>query len=328
MSGCFFFYIYPKKQTMHRQGRTLDLLSAGELLIDFISTDFAETFDEVSNFKRLQGGSPANFCMNLARLGKRTALVASVGTDDMGDFLVRSVAAQGVDTAQVAQVAVPTTLILVTRSKTVSNFEAYRSADCEISEAQFPEALLREVSVFHTTCFGLSREPARGAILGAAARAAQGGAQLSIDANYAAKIWPDREEAQAVVAAYCAQGAIVKISEVDWERLYGSPLQDAAGAAAHFLALGAAEVCVTMGGEGCYVAKPGEGHFLPARPVEVKDTTGAGDAFWSGYLCAWLDGRSLLDCARAGRRMAEIKLGHFGHLPGQVARELIYEEGL
>ncbi|NUO03284.1 MAG: carbohydrate kinase family protein, partial [Saprospiraceae bacterium] len=139
-------------------------------------------------------------------------------------------------------------------------------------------------------------------------------------------IWPDREQAQTVVATYCANGALVKVSEVDWERLYGNPLKDPYEAANHFLALGAKEVCVTLGGEGCLAATTKEQLFLPARPVQVKDTTGAGDAFWSGYLTAWLDGRNLENCAKAGRRMAEIKLGYFGSLPKMVERESIYTE--
>ncbi|MDZ4706638.1 MAG: sugar kinase [Saprospiraceae bacterium] len=304
--------------------RQFDICCAGELLIDFISEAFADDLDAVSQFRRIQGGSPANLCMNMSRLGNRAALVATVGQDDMGQFLLRAVEGVGVNCTCLASVPAPTTLILVTRSRTVSNFEAHRSADCQITFAQLPDALLAGSRIFHTTCFALSLEPAQSAILDAAQRAAALGCQLSIDANYAQKIWADREQAQAVVAAYCAHGALVKVSEVDWERLYGNPMKDPQAASDHFLALGAKEVCVTLGGEGCLAATASTRLFLPARPVQVKDTTGAGDAFWSGYLSAWLDGRDLENCAKAGRRMAEIKLGYFGSLPNVVEREAIY----
>ncbi len=306
--------------------RKFDICCAGELLIDFISEEFADDLDDVSKFRRIQGGSPANLCMNMARLGKRTALIATVGADDMGQFLLRAVEALGVDCTYLASAQVPTTLILVTRSRTVSNFEAYRSADCQITSSQFPDTLLAGTRIFHTTCFALSLDPARSAILDAARRAAAMGCQLSIDANYAQKIWADREEAQAIVAEYCSWGALVKVSEVDWERLYGNPLQDPQSAADHFLALGAKEVCVTMGGEGCFVSNADKRLFLPARPVDVKDTTGAGDAFWSGYLSAWLDEHDLEQRAKAGRKMAETKLGYFGPLPNSVACEMIYSD--
>jgi sugar/nucleoside kinase (ribokinase family) len=302
------------------------ILCVGELLIDMISTGFAETFAEVTDFKRMPGGSPSNLCMNMARLGNKAQLVTGVGNDDMGKYLVEYVEAIGVDCSLVEYKPVPTTLILVTRSVAVSNFEAYRGADKEITITQLPDEVLKNTRIFHTTCFALSLDPAQSTIMAAAEKAYQLGCQLSIDANYAQKIWQDRTQAQAIVAQYCRMGALVKVSEVDWERLYGEKMTDYKAAAAHFLQLGAKEVCVSMGGDGCYVASAQEAHFLEARPVEVKDTTGAGDAFWSGYLTAWLDSHNLLNKAKAGRRMAELKLGYFGPLPEKIEKTIIYED--
>ncbi|MEO1514184.1 MAG: PfkB family carbohydrate kinase [Bacteroidota bacterium] len=306
--------------------KTIDILSTGELLIDFISNEFVEDLSQVSQFKRLPGGSPANLCMNMARLGNRALLVACVGEDDMGRFLQSYCSDLGLPAEHIHRLeGIPTTLILVTRSQEVSNFEAYRSADACLEEQHFSDELLSTTRLFHTTCFAMSRQPAQSAIVSAAEKVHQYGGQLSVDANYAAKIWPNRAEAQRLLAHYCSMGALVKISEVDWERLYGQPLREAGEVLDHFLQLGAAEVCVTLGGDGCWVAREAERHFVEARAVEVKDTTGAGDAFWSGYLTAWLDGKSLKERAFAGRSLAELKLGHFGPLPNRVGRELLYE---
>jgi sugar/nucleoside kinase (ribokinase family) len=305
--------------------RKYDIVSVGELLVDLISIGFAETFAEVVDFKRIPGGSPANLCMNMARLGAKTKLVAGVGNDDMGQFLIDYVAELGVDCTHLEKKNAPTTLILVTRSKAVSNFEAYRGADTLIDEKQLSDEVLKESKIFHTTCFALSKNPAQGVIMAAAERANALGCQLSIDANYAQKIWNNQEEAQKTVAHYCSLNALVKVSEVDWERLYNEPLTDYKTAAEHFLTLGAKEVCVTLGGDGCYVASREESFFLPARKVEVKDTTGAGDAFWSGFLTAHCDGFSLMQKAQAARRMAELKLGFFGTLPQKVDKNIIYE---
>lgn len=311
----------------NRRKRIFDVLSVGELLIDMISTDFADNLEEVNQFTKIQGGSPANLCMNMARLGNNTKLVATVGNDNMGKFLKNSVLAiGGVDGGHIFQVNMPSTLILVTRSQYTSNFEAYRAADCEISPLQLPEFLFWDTSIFHTTCFALSKAPAQDTILQAAEKAAWCGCQLSIDLNYASKIWQDRAAAQRIVAQYCQYGAIVKVSEVDWKRLYEVPFERPEQAGAHFLQMGATAVCVTLGGAGLMVMSKNEMHFLPSRKVEVKDTTGAGDAFWSGFLTAWLDGYSLLNAAKAGRKMAEHKIGHFGALPNRVDRAIIYED--
>lgn len=294
--------------------------------MDLISTDFAAHFGQVSAYRPLPGGSPANLCMNMARLGNNTALACSLGSDDMGHFLRQSAEKLGIDCSRVRHVEVPTTLILVTRSRQVANFEAYRLADRHLLADQLDVAASGDFSIFHTTCFALSLEPAQSSIMEFARSASQRGRQLSIDLNYAQKIWPDREQALRLVSEYCSLGSLLKVSEVDWERLYGKVLTTAEAACDHFLSLGASAVCVTLGGEGAWVASPAERHFLPARPVEVADTTGAGDAFWSGFLTAWLDGHELSDCAKAARRMAELKIGTFGGLPTSIGRQIIYED--
>ena len=46
----------------------------------------------------------------------------------------------------------------------------------------------------------------------------------------------------------------------------------------------------------------------------------------TGFLTAWLDEQALMDCMKAGRRMAEEKLTYFGPLPLKVERKLIYSD--
>ena len=306
--------------------RPIDILSAGELLVDFITADFVQTLDEAYNFHRIPGGSPANLAMNMARLGNKAILAACVGNDDMGTVLLNYVQNVGVDTTYITQVEDPTTLILVTKSAEVSNIQAYRGADYQLSIRQFPFQRFEEIGIFHTTCFGLSKEPAQQVILQAAEKAKRAGCQLSVDANYSPKIWPEKREAQRVISELCRLKTLVKISSVDWMRLYEGIEPSPENVIDHFLKMGATEVCYTLGDQGCWVGDSDEKLFLPARPVDVLDTTGAGDAFWSGYLTARLDGLSMLECSMAGRKMAELKLAHFGPLPNTVDRALVYSD--
>jgi fructokinase len=290
-----------------------DVISIGELLIDLISTEYAEDFQRADRYQRLSGGSPANLAMNMARLGCNVSLVATVGADDAGSLLIDAVREAGVDTEHIARVAEPTTLILVTKSQTVSNFEPYRLADRHITEAQLSAARVGEARLVHTTAFALSLEPARTAILTAMATAAENGVQLSTDFNYADKIWDNNREAGLQVLRQLAGlGAFVKVSEVDFDRLFGEPVVDYHAAARRILDLGAKLVCLTLGEEGCYLLTEDTHFYLPARKVEVKDTTGAGDAFWSGFLAAWLAGKDFHSCALSGRSLAELKLAVVG----------------
>lgn len=304
--------------------RPIDILSAGELLVEFIPAESVQTLDEAFHFHRIPGGSPANMAMNMARLGNKTMLAACVGTDDMGGVLRNYVERIGVDVTYVSRVEEPTTLILVNRAAELTNFQAYRGADFQFSIRQFPYLRFEEISIFHTTCFALSKQPAKSVILEAAEKAKKTGCQLSVDANYDPKIWPDKREAQRVIAELCRLKTIIKISDVDWACLYEGEVPNPETVIEHFLKMGATEVCFTLGNQGCWVGDSDEKLFLSSRPVEILDTTGVGDAFWSGYLTARLDGRSMIECSIAGRKMAEIKLGHFGPLPDRVDRSAIY----
>lgn len=297
-----------------------EIICAGELLVDLISSDYAESFSAADTYQRFPGGSPANVAMNLALLGRRSAMVASVGTDAAGEILLSGLQERGVDVSAVARVEEPTTLILVTRSRAVSAFEAYRAADARILPAQFDEAALLACRVFHTTAFALSREPARSTLLAAAARVVAAGGRLSIDANYAGKIWPDDREARRVIEGYLAlgttgrHGTLAKFSDVDFARLYGRPVGDPEEAVRFLLDRGAGVVCLTMGERGAWYSNGGPVGHLPVRPVEVRDTTGAGDAFWSGFLTGYLLDQAWPDCARLARAVAERKLSVVGPL--------------
>ena len=297
--------------------RTIDILSAGELLVDFVTAEFVQTLDEATLFKRIPGGNPANLAINMARLSNNAMLAATVGNDDMGGVLINYLSRSGVDTSCVAQVEEPTTMILATRSATASNLQVYRGADSMLSIRQFPFQSFEKIGVFHSTCFALSRNPAQHVILQAAERAQRAGCLVSIDVNYSEKIFPDRIEAKKAVSEICRYKALVKLSDVDWKRLYEDDAPSPEAVIEHFLKIGASEVCFTSE-KGCWVGNGNEMHALPNR----QDNTGTGDAFYAGYLTARLDDKSILDSAIAGRRMAELKLP----IAEKVNREQIYEE--
>ena len=62
---------------------------------------------------------------------------------------------------------------------------------------------------------------------------------------------------------------------------------------------------VTMGGEGAvYASMNGDKGFCPARKVEVKDTTGAGDSFCAGAAIGLTYGKSLAEACDIGARLA------------------------
>ena len=70
--------------------------------------------------------------------------------------------------------------------------------------------------------------------------------------------------------------------------------------------LGIREMVVTMGAQGAvyYDAAAGVSGLIPAEKVCMVDSTGAGDAFFSGTVAARMRGYSLETAARMGTKLA------------------------
>lgn len=294
-----------------------DIVCAGELLVDLISTGYADSLGEVDSFQAHAGGSPANLAMNLSRLGIETGLIATTGKDSFSEFLRKHVENCGLgDELLLRSTTTPSTLITVTKTSGSPDFEVYRGADQELAWSQFEQALAGGARMLHTTCFALSGLPARSLLIRAAEAFAKTGAALSIDANYAEKVWPDRARAQEIVKQYAGHGALVKVSEVDWERLYQEELtlENAQSRVQFLIDAGARLVCCTFGGDGACVVSATGVTRLPAKPIKVVDATGAGDSFWSGFLAAYLNDSTEEECLKAGLGVAAVKLQKQGPL--------------
>jgi fructokinase len=155
------------------------------VLIDFIGHEVNTSINRTKDYHRFLGGSPTNVAVNASRLGLNAVLVASCGQDGLGDYVIRKLKANHINISCVGKSeTVPTSVIFVSKSTETPDFIPYRQADCEIFESQLPDEVIAEAKIFHTTCFALSKNPARQTILNRAQKAKELGLQLSIDINF------------------------------------------------------------------------------------------------------------------------------------------------
>ncbi len=297
--------------------KEIDIICVGEALIDFIGMQVEESLRNTKDYHRHLGGSPTNVAFNMARLGLNVHIVATVGKDGFGDYILKRFKEGELHHTHVNEVThKPTTVIFVNRTTGTPEFIPYRGADTLITPEQLPDELLGKSTIFHTTCFALSEQPARDTILQRATRAHELGCQLSIDINYSEKIWPDIEEARKTIESYCALEPLVKISQDDVDRLFGKGLSHEA-IFNYLHDLGAKLICFTLGKDGAKLSEQGKTPIsLSALKVErIMDATGAGDAFWSGFLFAYVKGKTNEKCMEAALQMAAIKLQNVGRIP-------------
>jgi fructokinase len=300
--------------------KNIDILCVGEVLVDFIGHQTGVLINNTRDYHRYLGGSPANVAMNSARLGLKSAMVATVGDDGFGEYIFKRLEEVGVNTTHIATIKnEPTSVIFVSKTDSTPDFIPFRKADYYIQENQISTALLSQTNIYHTTCFALSKNPAQTTILKTAEAAFNLGCKLSIDVNYAKKLWHSQEEALKVIKSYCKFNPLVKISEDDMLRLFEQKLAHDA-IFDFFHSQGVEIVCLTLGSNGVKLSQKGKDVIqLPAIKIDVvQDATGAGDAFWSGFLFAYIKEKPIEKCLEVALQLAALKLQNVGRLPDNI----------
>ena len=305
---------------MNWNSREIDVLCVGEALVDFIGQQPEASLENTKDFQRFLGGSPTNVAVNSSRLGMKTALVATVGDDGFGRFIINRLNQEEIRTEWIRTVSDSrTSAVFISRTGGTPEFVPFRSADYRIETDQFDSKILTNTKIFHTTCFALSREPARSTILKKAEEAAKAGCQLSIDVNYAGKLWDSREAALEAIKSYCSFDPLVKVSEDDMSRLFERQVMHKE-IFDFFSDAGVTTTCLTLGSQGAKLALNGkEELYRQAVKVDkIQDATGAGDAFWSGFLYAFIEKNSLEKSLEVGQQLAALKLQSIGMLPENI----------
>lgn len=92
------------------------------------------------------------------------------------------------------------------------------------------------------------------------------------------------------------------------------------------LEAGVKNAVIKCGGDGCFVAGDERtGWFPAAKSAKCIDTTGAGDSFVAGFLCALSEGNSLLECIRWANACGSLTVEAVGACTGIKNRKQVLE---
>src|SRR5436190_8443068 len=283
----------------------------GRSSIDLYSNDVGAPFPEIMSFAAYVGGSPTNISVGARRLGLRSALLTGLGEDPVGDFVLRFLEENGVETRYVVRKPGRRTSAVLLGIEPPDRFPLvfYRD-NCADSELTIDDALaapLSEVGVFQFAGTNLSREPSRSATLFAAERTGEAGARVLLDLDFRPDQWHDARAFGVAVrsalrlvdvavgtvdevnAAVLADPADVRVEhgQVSDARVGG----DVEAAIARLLVLGPAAVVEKRGPGGARIWLAGASSLeVPGFPVEVRNVVGAGDAFAAGLLYGYVKG--------------------------------------
>lgn len=312
-----------------------DIVSLGELLVDFTQSGVSDTGMRL--FEQNAGGAVTNLLAAAARQGRRTAFIGKVGRDMHGAFLKNAVDRAGVDTrGLIEDDTVFTTLAFVAldagTGERAFSFARKPGADTRLTAEELDRGLLEHTRIFHHGSLSCTDEPANTATREAIRIARSAGALISYDPNYRASLWDNRGTAVEVMRSLLDTADFVKISDEEAVLLTGE--EDPALAARAILGRGVRVAAVTLGGDGALVAVRDGTRHVPGFRANAVDTTGAGDAFFGGFLTAFLDGQKSIDAltvddaaayARVGNATASLCVEHRGAIPAMPTRQEVEE---
>ncbi|MDO7897476.1 carbohydrate kinase family protein [Pseudomonas citrulli] len=267
-------------------------LVCGEALFDFFSETEAQTPASQVNFKAIAGGSPFNVAVGLRRLGIDSALFTGLSTDYLGRRLQQVLRNEGVSDHYLRDVDAPTTLAMVALGANGSPHYSFRGEGC--ADRQLPldslPTLGPEVRGLHVGSFSLVVQPVGDTLL-ALVRRESGRRLISLDPNVRLNPQPDIELWRSRIATLVEYADLIKVSDEDLGLLY--PGQDPQVIIEGWLRHRCQLVFLTRGGQGATVFSRQHGSWsMPACPVKMADTVGAGDTFQAA-LIAWLTEQQL-----------------------------------
>ncbi len=266
----------------------VEVVTMGEALIDFVSTEQGVSVEDAPAFVKAAGGAPANVAVGVRRLGGSAAFIGKVGNDPFGSFLVKSLALDGVVTSGIRYDASARTALafIALGSDGERTFVFFRnpSADMSIRPEEVNLELVRSCRVFEHGSISLIQEPSRSATEYAIRIARSAGALICYDPNIRLNLWPSRAVAREVALSYMQYTDILKISEEEAAFLTATDKSDESIRAVRRHVRPECVVVITRGAQGCLLDAGHSTLDLPGLVVNSVDTTGAGDAFVSGLL--------------------------------------------
>jgi 2-dehydro-3-deoxygluconokinase len=268
-------------------------------------------------------GAEATVARYLAILGHRTTWVSAVGDDPFGHRILDEMASSGVDASHVRiDPGAPTGVFFKDpRPDGGTSVHYYRMASAaSFMTAEAVQTIKHETRLLHVSGITAALSAScRDLVRDLLIQRTAGGSLISFDVNYRPRLWTREDAADALLAlANAADVVFVGLDEA--RELW----------AAHR----SADVRAKLPRPGQLIVKDAEvgatlfygdhqAMFEPARPVEVVEAVGAGDAFAAGYLHGWLLGLGARDRLRLGHLLAGASLrvtSDFGPLPDGIPR--------
>lgn len=280
------------------------------------------TFGE--RLEALPGGTAVNTAVAAARLGLKVAIVTVVGHDAEGQAILDLLQSEGVDAQFVARAPQPTGCVFVALGPGGEHtFFSLRveCADWQLRCEHIPFEAVEESAALYVSGVSIAEagivKRSADAVLAALRIAREAGATTFLDPNLRLES-PDvpNDVAQAMEAC---------IRAVDYYMPNESEMESLALRCGQLH--GGIATVIKQGNHGCTVISEPARTQIAAMPVNVVDTTGAGDSFNAGFIVGILEGRPADEAGKLGTIVAGITVSRVGTISAFPTRSEVEQEG-
>ena len=267
------------------------------------------------SFRSDLGGSSANICAGLCKLGSEASLVTSVSDDAIGRFCINRLNYYGVGTEYVKSVTGEFRTSLAIYESCIDNFQnvIYRNgaADFEVKPSEMDEVDYSQFSALITAGTVFAGQPSRDATFRAFDNARAQGIPIIFDIDYRPYSWPSPQVASEVLSRAGEESDMIVGNDEEFGFMAGG-IDKGLNKARDLASAGNRLVIYKMGEEGAITLYNNEEIKTGIFPTEAIKPVGAGDSFMAGLLSSLASGYDLKNSVIRGSACASIVVS----LPG------------
>ena len=270
------------------------------------------------SFRSDLGGSSANICAGLCKLGSEASLVTSVSDDAIGRFCINRLNYYGVGTEYVKSVTGEFRTSLAIYESCIDNFQnvIYRNgaADFEVKPSEMDEVDYSQFSALITAGTVFAGQPSRDATFRAFENARAQGIPIIFDIDYRPYSWPSPQVASEVLSRAGEESDMIVGNDEEFGFMAGG-IDKGLNKARDLASAGNRLVIYKMGKEGSITLYNNEEIKTGIFPTEAIKPVGAGDSFMAGLLSSLASGYGLKDSVVRGSACASIVVSMPGCAP-------------
>ncbi len=297
-----------------RKGRFVVFGRAG---MDMYADPQGTRAEHADLFRADLGGSSANICAGLCKLGMQSALVTSVSDDTVGRFCTNRLAHYGVDTQYIKVLGGEYRVSLAVYESVLEDFQLciYRNnaVDFQVTDKDVDQVDYQSFGALVTAGTVFAAEPSRSSTFRAFENARAAGLPVIFDIDYRPYSWPSAEVASDVLTRAGEQSDLIVGNDEEFGFMAGDPSKGLEKA--RELAAQGKMVIYKMGEKGALTLAGGEKIRTGIFPVTAVKPNGAGDSFMAGLLAAISEGRPLQEAVLRGSACASIVVSQPGCAP-------------